>query len=236
MLVDLLVLSLLTPAFCLLDQIGLKQIDSNARVFYEIETRREIIFHGVNAIVKGFPWVPSTTDFDIDTSLVDKDHEMLADLGVNMYRLGSMWPGVEPNRGKYNITYLTEMNKIIDASAKYGIYTLLDMHQDVLSEKYCGEGVPAWAAESFLPRDDAKFPAPIDTPYQDVADDGFPTRQDCGLHGWAQYYNTRATADAFESLYTNRTNLLSAWGEMWRTFARVLGSPNLLGYELINEP
>lgn len=128
------------------------------------------------------------------------------------------------------------MNKIIKASAEYGIYTLLDMHQDVLSEKYCGEGAPAWASESFLPRDAAKFPAPVDEPYQDVADDGFPTRQDCAKHGWASYYNTRAAADAFESLYTNRTNLLSAWGEMWRTFARVLGSPNILGYEFINEP
>jgi hypothetical protein len=92
----LLLLVTISQVFGSLNQIGLKQTDSNpnnSRVFYEIETRREVIFHGVNAIVKGFPWVPSTNDFDIDTSLVDKDHQMLADLGVNMYRLGSMWPG-----------------------------------------------------------------------------------------------------------------------------------------------
>lgn len=29
--------------------------------------------------------------------------------------------------------------------AEYGIYTLLDMHQDAYSHKLCGEGFPAWA-------------------------------------------------------------------------------------------
>lgn len=34
------------------------------------------------------------------------------------------------------------------AGQKYGIYTLLDMHQDVFSGKFCGEGVPDWAVET----------------------------------------------------------------------------------------
>ena len=34
------------------------------------------------------------------------------------------------------------------AGEKYGIYTLLDMHQDVFSGKFCGEGVPDWAVET----------------------------------------------------------------------------------------
>lgn len=29
--------------------------------------------------------------------------------------------------------------------SEYGIYTLLDMHQDGFSRKICGEGFPAWA-------------------------------------------------------------------------------------------
>ena len=33
-------------------------------------------------------------------------------------------------------------------ASKYGIYTLLDAHQDVLSEKFCGEGIPDWAVDS----------------------------------------------------------------------------------------
>ena len=34
------------------------------------------------------------------------------------------------------------------SSGKHGIYTLLDMHQDVLSHKFCGEGVPDWAVDT----------------------------------------------------------------------------------------
>ena len=34
------------------------------------------------------------------------------------------------------------------SASKYGIYTLLDMHQDVLSPKFCGEGVPDWAVDT----------------------------------------------------------------------------------------
>ena len=143
---------------------------------------------------------------------------------------------VEPKRKEYNMTYISELDKIINAAASHGIYTFLDMHQDVISEKYCGEGVPAWAAESLILRDNKLFPSPIDDPFTDVATDGFPTRQDCAKHSWNKYYNTNAAAEAFESLYTNRTNLLSAWGEMWAKFAKELGSSNIIGYELINEP
>jgi len=219
-----------------LEKIGLKQIDTGARVFYEIDTGREVIFHGVNAIVKGFPWVPSVSEFDIDTSLVEKDHALLSDLGVNVYRLGAMWPGVEPTRGVYNVTYVNELSNIIDKASEFGIYTLLDMHQDVLSEKYCGEGVPAWAAISTIQSADAQFPAPEDNPYTDIASDGFPTRQDCSKHGWASYYQTRTAAEAFGSLYSNYSGLLTSWANMWSLLAKSLGSSNVLGYELINEP
>lgn len=43
---------------------------------------------------------------------------------------------------EFNLTYMHR------AGEKYGIYTLLDTHQDVLSGKFCGEGVPDWAVET----------------------------------------------------------------------------------------
>lgn len=72
-----------------------------------------------------------------------------------------MWPGVEPARNQYNTTYLGifykfyyyfymnikfNLNKIelveqvIANMSAHGIYALIDCHQDVLSEKFCGEG------------------------------------------------------------------------------------------------
>ena len=39
-----------------------------------------------------------------------------------------------------------------------GIYSLLDMHQDAFSRKYCGNGVPDWAAAP----DKENFPYPLE--------------------------------------------------------------------------
>ena len=78
-----------------------------------------------------------------------------------------MWPGVEPEKGAFNETYLTLSKNLINAlgflqtcvvqcvvnvhicsAGSHGIYTLLDMHQDVLSDKFCGEGIPDWAVDT----------------------------------------------------------------------------------------
>ena len=121
-------LSLLSPILSL-PLIQLKQKPTGERVFIEVENNREVFFHGVNAIVKGFPYLPEINTFDIDTSLSKEDHETLADLGVNVYRLGSMWKGLEPTRGRYEEEYMQGLNQIINEAEQYGIYTLLDMHQ-----------------------------------------------------------------------------------------------------------
>jgi endoglycosylceramidase len=76
-----------------------------------------------------------------------------------MIRLGTMWPGAEPEKNVFNNTYIELLENITKKAATYGIYTLLDMHQDVLSEKFCGEGAPAWAMKTdgiFK-----KFPLPL---------------------------------------------------------------------------
>lgn len=43
---------------------------------------------------------------------------------------GVMWPGVEPQRGIYNETYLRIVKDIVEEAATYGIYVLADMHQE----------------------------------------------------------------------------------------------------------
>lgn len=222
-----------------LPAITLKQLESGDRVYIETDSGREVIFHGVNAIVKGFPYIPETSHWDMDTSLSEEDHAFLEDLGVNVYRLGAMWPGVEPTRGKYNATYISEVNKIVKAASKHGIYTILDMHQDVFSEKFCGEGVPEWAAIVAVDADKKNFPAPIQDPFTDKSvADGFPTRQDCNKYNWPQYYNTYAAGSAFGSLFQNTSGLLDAWSAYWVQLAKTVGAgnPAVLGYELMNEP
>jgi endoglycosylceramidase len=220
-----------------ISKIGLKQLSTNERIYIEVDTGRQIIFHGVNAIVKGFPYIPSTNEFDINISLTEKDHETLASLGVNVYRLGTMWKGVEPIRGNYNQTYLNELHKIINSASQYGIYSLLDMHQDVISEYVCGEGIPDWAIDLSSLKDNEKFPAPLSEPYINIANDGYPTRQDCNLNGWPSYYQTYANNHIFEELYNINGTILSSWGKFWGKIANEFqNDPSILGYELINEP
>jgi len=194
-------------------------------------------FHGVNVVYKAFPYVPPTTGFDAQYSFGDQDYKILKSLGMNIVRLGVMWPGVEPTRGSYNETYLSEIDAIIASLEKYGIYVLLDFHQDVLSEKFCGEGVPLFAS---IPSRDAQhkdFPYPLSNVPYPTNKDGIPTAADCAKYNWDQYFLTEAVASAFQNFYDNKNQVLDAFAQYWQTVAqRYLKRSNVIGYDLMNEP
>jgi len=38
------------------------------------------------------------------------------------------------------------MRKVIRICAEHEIFVLVEFHQDALSELFCGEGIPIWAA------------------------------------------------------------------------------------------
>lgn len=53
-----------------------------------------------------------------------------------------MWPGVQPNaQDSFSAAYVQKVRRIVDSASLRGIHTLLDMHQDVISENMCGEGI-----------------------------------------------------------------------------------------------
>ena len=181
-----------------------------------------IVFHGVNAVVKGEPWIPSTDGFDPKISLADDDFRMLSAAGINMIRLGIMWPGVQPHSpNEYNITYLEAIRNISINAYRYGIYTLLDLHQDILSDRTCGEGVPSW-----FPLYLDGFPRPLTLkPYSSLGE--------CGKKPWTEYHLSLAVAIGFEYLYQNPENFYRFWENITEYFR---GEPQILGFELINEP
>lgn len=133
-----------------------------------------------------------------------------------------------------NSSYLEVMRGIVDTLADAGVSTLVDVHQDCLSEKYCGEGVPLWAAQS---PGAAAFPEPLDTPYE-LNSDGVPSAADCGKHSWSDYQAlTEAGSQAYQSLYSNVDGLGDAFVAYWRTLAALFAdSPAVMGYEVLNEP
>ena len=94
----------------------------------------------------------------------------MKDWGFNMIRLGVMWPGLEPTKGEYSSDYLDRIEEIINICQKHDIYVLLDFHQDLLSRKFCGEGIPDWAV--FNHNFTHRFPYPLDRDF--VFIDGIP--------------------------------------------------------------
>ncbi|KAK3286242.1 hypothetical protein CYMTET_6190 [Cymbomonas tetramitiformis] len=217
-----------------LSKITLRLRDGGHRVMVD-NFGRERQFHGTNVIVKGSPWLPARDAFDPRNSLVAYDFELMQAAGMNVIRLGVMWPGVEPVRGQYNETYLQIMTEIAAEAATYGIYTLADMHQDALSERFCGEGIPRWASQ---PNDIVPFPLPFSRKPFGTSWNGFPTRQECSTVSWSEVQFAPAATSAYQRLYDNsHDGLTDSWGKFWAKVASAFGgAPELLGLELINEP
>ena len=112
------------------------------------ELGRARVFHGVNAVEKlGPSFLPSSGAFDLARSLGRDDAALLRGWGLNVVRLGVMWPATMPAEGVVNATYLSLAREMIEALAEFGVATIVDLHQDVLSPYTCGEGVPDWASE-----------------------------------------------------------------------------------------
>lgn len=227
-----------------LSSITLRQISTGERVLVD-EAGRQRIFHGANVVVKGPPWMPSRGGFDYQTSLVKEDFVLMQQAGMNAIRLGLMWAGAEPKRGEYNETYFAEMRALIAEAASYGIYTFVDMHQDVLSERFCGEGIPRWATDVHtgpIPDPFDWFPEPVLSRFTKMAPDGNPTRQDCkrlidAVGNFQAGYWTDSAEQAFQNLYVNANDLTNAWGLFFAKFlSGMKGDPSLLGVNLINEP
>lgn len=219
--------------------ISLLSSGAGDRVFIDSDGR-ERIFHGVNSVVKGPPWVPETRYFHVNYSMTEHDMQILSSMGMNVIRLGVMWAGVEPVQGQYNTSYLQQLELIVNWGAQYGVYSLFDMHQDVLADQFCGEGLPLWAVEAHIhPIFD--FPAPLapkfnSTEYENSTGYNLPTKSACYQNSWAGYQASAAANVAYEALYTD-SQLLTAWSNMWTYVTKYFkGNPAVLGLELINEP
>eukprot|EP01102_Stenamoeba_stenopodia_P003368 TRINITY_DN1333_c0_g1_i5.p1 TRINITY_DN1333_c0_g1~~TRINITY_DN1333_c0_g1_i5.p1 ORF type:complete len:544 (-),score=80.71 TRINITY_DN1333_c0_g1_i5:434-1996(-) len=191
------------------------------------EDGRVRIFHGVNAIGKESPFIPSPL-------LVSEEIiRNLSSWGFNSLRLGSMWAGVEPLQGQYNQTYLTVLKDIVNLCADYGIYVLLDAHQDVYSPKLCGDGAPDWAVQPS--NHSLPFAEPVYGKMPMDPNTGYPS--DCGARSWFLYYFADATCSTFQNLYNENSELGQSFANFWKVVATTFSTQsNVIGYELINEP
>ncbi len=179
---------------------------------------RVVFLRGVNAggRSKIAPYVPfdfAPGGFD---AALDAYMKRAATWGIDVMRVPFTWAALEPTRTTpptYDAAWLAEYEKVLAAAWSYGIYTIVDFHQDVYSEVFCGDGFPGWT----------------------VPDAG-PPMTDCPQWG-AEYLTDPSVRGAFDAFWPDgspaRVGYAAAWDAM---IAAVASTPGVIGLEPINEP
>ncbi|KAJ3055065.1 hypothetical protein HK097_011628 [Rhizophlyctis rosea] len=225
-----------TPSVAATNISRIVKVDTESHLFLDKEGRRRL-FRGVNVVFKKPPYHPSLDKFDPFASFTDEDARLLRSLSLNSIRLAVHWAGLEPTRGQYSTSYINAIRTIMRTCAAHGIYVLLEFHQDVLAPQFCGHGFPDWVVQKDWMTGWRGFPVPNKLRPFETGDDGVPSVEQCESVTWYKLYFTFAVADAFGKFYSNHSGTLDAFTTYWQHVAQTFKSePNLLGYELINEP
>jgi endoglycosylceramidase len=197
---------------------------------------RVYVFHGLDTENSSPPWYLRTLD--------QQQIDLMKSWGLNMIRVGFQWHMVEPETGHYNETYIESLVDYISLLNGSGIHVILDMHQDCWSPLYChSHGIPseyaqAYNTSDYRPGGPKAYPEPVAKP-QYGPDGQITNCADVGkfVFGWASCYFTYSIGAAAQRLYDNDRGILDRFGEFWQLIAsRVKYLPNVLGYEVINEP
>jgi endoglycosylceramidase len=176
------------------------------------QTGRVVVIHGVNMVYKRPPYDPASTGFG------DDDAAFLESSGFNAVRVGVIWKAVEPQPGIYDDAYLSRIAGTVAALERHGIFSMLDFHQDLLNEKFSGEGFPDWA----------------------ILDGGLPAQPVTGFP--FTYATSPGLNAALAAFYANRAGpggvgIGDRFAATWRHVAqRFAADRALLGYDLFNEP
>lgn len=196
---------------------------------------RVVFLHGVNVVYKHPPY-EVYPDPGKAWNFGARDASLMARLGFNVVRLGMIWKGLEPGTAPANDPaicakgppgnphqfsqkvldrYLGRLRRTVDVLARFHIFTILDMHQDVYSGLFGGEGAPDWA----------------------VCTNGEPNVDPPGR--WSKAYATPAAGAAFHHFWKNNVvgdlqgQFDLVWGKVARYFAH---DPWVIGFDPFNEP
>ena len=151
--------------------------------------------------------------------LCEADLAAMASLGFNSMRLPLSWSLLEPDRGRFNTTYVDRIAQIVDWARALHIYVILDMHQNAFSH-YVGpgpnvnpgsnSGAPKWASLT----------------------DGFPSR----VFGQNREVNP-AVLEANNNFWYDRAGIQDEYIAALAFVAkRFRNDPVVAGYGVYNEP
>ncbi len=167
---------------------------------------RERIFRGINLCLKkhNISHLPTR---------LEKDFEEYKNIGVNIIRLGITWAAIEPEKCRYNDKLIESVKEFILKCEKHNIYVMLDMHQDLFSHHFHGDGAPKWAIDKSYPNE---------PPYAI----------------WAEgYFYMQGVQNAFYDFWINKNDIQNDFIKMWQYVANSLTDcNNIIGYDYFNEP
>lgn len=108
-------------------------------VFFKDSYNRIQIYRGVNVCNS------SKSAPDFLPWHTEEDYAKLKKWGFNLVRFLVYWEAIEPEKGKYNLEYVEKVKEHIAILNKLGIDVIIDLHQDLYSRKFTGNGFPNWA-------------------------------------------------------------------------------------------
>lgn len=142
------------------------------------------------------------------------DLERIRGLGLNHLRLYISWEGVMPAEGQVDQGYLDRLHELVRLADQAGLLVIVDTHQDLYGGPV-GNGAPDWA-------------------YRPGACPHISFSSVSGA--WAADYLSPAVACAF-SRFWRSGELQRHYTDAWVAVAAAVGGePNVVGYDLINEP
>lgn len=139
-------------------------------------------------------------------------HRIRNDWGMNALRLLISWAAIEPDRDRYDTSYLDRLAARLDWARDARLWVVLDMHQDVYGEAFGGNGAPRWTCR---PEAYAGF-EPSDP--------------------WFLDYLKPQVVDAFNRFWSDldlQQKYFDAWGQVAARFA---DHPAVVGFDPMNEP
>jgi len=177
---------------------------------------RVVFLRGVDAggRSKFAPYVPfDFTDENDFTVELGKYMDRASSWGIDAMRVPFTWAALEPVQGQDDATWLAHYDAFIDAAWAHGIWSVVDFHQDVYAENFCGDGFPSWTIQNPPP------PA-----------------HDCPQ--WSlEYFGDQDVINAFDAFWANSTGVQTAYMSAWDVMvARYKDRPGVVGFEPINEP
>ncbi len=206
------------------DVVQLRPLSTSADLRIVDDLGRDVLLRGANVNSLGEYWQgdpahPSTIP------VTDADWAEMASRGMSVVRLIVTWSRIEPQPGQIDQLYLDLVDQTVQAAARNGVYTVIDMHQDAYSPFVATtdpascpagtvpgkgwDGAPAWATLT----DGASTCTPGDR------------------------YAAPAVFAAFNNFYENTNGIRDHFVQSWAAVAdRFAGRPEVAGFDLLNEP